>query len=110
MKTFTIVSLLLLTACATERVKPIEDCAPIYKWSTYDCGVPPARDHITLQWLNGWLIDKDGNWTLSPDHYATLGDDMAEIIKGSGQLKELVLFYERCIDAAQGLADDERTE
>ncbi len=96
----TISCLLVLMACAPKQVKPIEDCAPVYVPVTYDCGTEPARDHITLQWLDGWIVDEDGNWTLTPDHYAILGDDVAEIIKGSSQLKELVKFYEKCVEAA----------
>ena len=101
---------LLLTGCATETLKPIELEPIVYKWKTYDCGVPPSRDHIDLTWADGWIVNAEGLWTLTPEHYAILGENIADIITGSNQLKELVMFYEKCIEVSKGLIENERNE
>ena len=100
LKLFLIISLLLFTACSLDRTKPIEDCAPVIKWKSYDCGIPPSRDHIDLGKFDSfWVVDENGLWTLTPEHYAMLGEAMAKVLDGSSQLKELVSFYENCVAA-----------
>lgn len=90
---------LLLSGCSLDRVK--RDPAPqiIYKWKTYDCGVPPARDHINFT-VPKFEVTSEGYWRLTAEQYGILGEAMQDIIKGSGQLLELVRFYERCIEKA----------
>ena len=87
-----------LLGCDPNRVKPEPDVEIVYKWRTYDCGTPPARDKVSFR-IPKWVI-VDGLYTLTPSHYADLGENMQEIIKASGQLLETVRFYENCIKAA----------
>jgi len=94
-----LISVLILSGCVKDRVK--RDIPPqiITKFKTYNCGVPPARDKINLRSVTIKIID--GLYTFTPDQYGNLGDNMADIIKASGQLVEIVRFYEACILAAQ---------
>ncbi len=99
LKALLISSILLLPGCGTlDKLK--RDVPPqiITEWRTFDCGVPPATDRVNFRPVEWEIID--GLFTLSTDMYANLGENMQEIIKASGQLVEVVRFYESCIEAA----------
>lgn len=94
---------LLLSGCGfiREKVLPVADCEPVVNWLTYDCGVPPARDKVSLR-VPTWVIDRQtGNWTLTAAEYSNLADSTLDIEMAFGQLREEIAFYEACILAAQ---------
>ena len=101
LKLFIILSSALLVGCgAVEKLK--RDIPPqiITEWKTYDCGTPPARDPINFK-VPVFVVTSEGLYTLTPEQYAKLGENMQDIIKASGQLIEVIRFYQSCIDAAQ---------
>ena len=100
LKLFITISLVvLLASCGPERLQREVPPQVITKWKTYDCGVPPARDHINFT-IPKFEVTGEGYWRLTAEQYGVLGEAMQDIIKGSGQLLELVKFYENCIEAA----------
>ena len=101
-----LISLSLAGCGAVEKLKRTEPPQVITQWRTYDCGIPPARDKINFR-IPEFKITTDGLYTLTPDQYGNLGEAMQDIIKASGQLLEVIRFYERCIASAQEKSDVE---
>ena len=100
LKLFITISLILVLAgCGLDRVQREVPPQIITKWKTYDCGVPPARDHINFT-VPRFVVTSEGHWQLTAEQYAILGEAMQDIKKASGQLVELVRFYEKCIEKA----------
>ncbi len=100
LKLFITISLILVLAgCGLEMVKREVPPQIIYRYVTYDCGVPPARDHINFV-IPKFEVTDEGYWRLTAEQYAILGEAMQDIKKGSGQLLELAMFYESCIEKA----------
>jgi hypothetical protein len=92
---------LALTACGSrQRVDDIKDVQVITKWKTYECGVPPEVDFVSLNKPDFFVIE-DGKYTMTPDMYAQMGENFTLIIKAAKQLKSVIGFYESCIAAAQ---------
>ena len=94
-----LISLVVLAGCSIDRVKREAPPQIITKWKTYNCGVPPARDHINFV-IPKFKVTDEGDWLLTSEQYAILGEAMQDIKNGSAQLLELVHFYEQCIEAA----------
>jgi len=97
-----LISFVLLSACGMDRTKREVPPQIITKWRTYDCGIPPARDHITFR-LPKFVVSPEGLYTLTAEEYGDLGENMADIIKASGQLLETIRFYQQCIEAANAV-------
>ena len=91
-----------LPICSVDQVKREPPPQIITEWRTYDCGDPPTRDPIKLKPIE-WKI-LDGRYTLAPEQYAVLGENMGEILKASGQMVAVIRFYRGCIEA--GNRDD----
>ena len=90
----------LLVGCGTlDRLKHEVPPQIITEWRTYDCPNPPRVDPVKFRPVV-WVIE-GGSYTLSPDGYANLGENMADIISRSAQMREIILFYMKCIDAAK---------
>jgi len=100
LRTFLIISLLVLAGCASrQKVQAIPDAEIITKWRTFDCGTPPETDFINLT-VPRWRII-DGRYTLTPEEYANLGESVSDIIKAARQMSEVIDFYQKCIASAQ---------
>lgn len=101
-----IISSLLVGCGGVEELQ--RDIPPqiITKFKTYNCGIPPARDKVNFR-VPKFVVSSDGLYTLTPESYADLGEAMQDIIKASGQLLEVIRFYERCIESAQEKSDVE---
>ncbi len=100
LKLFIILISSLLVGCGVlGRVKPDVPPQIITEWRTFDCGNPPARDHINFK-VPVFVVTSDGLYTLDAEQYGRLGEAMQSIIKASGQLVEVIRFYESCIEAA----------
>lgn len=91
----------LLAGCAsTPPTLPIPQTAVITKYVYADCGIPPAREQISLSPVV-WDIqpDETGNqrFTLLAEEYQKLGVNTAEILKGVQELVTEIEYYEKCV-------------
>lgn len=101
LKIFSIISLALLffTGCGSrQKTEVIPDVEIVTEWRTFDCGAEPAIDFVKLTPPTWKIID--GNFTLTPDEYAKLGESFSMIIKSVKQMRLKVQYYETCIERA----------
>lgn len=98
MKHFLTISLLFLVGCSSHQpVEDVPDVQTVVKWRTVACPEPPDRDPVKFRPVT-WAI-VDGRFTLEPDHYANLGDNMSDILKATEQLKTEIRYYLDCISS-----------
>jgi len=99
------ISLLTVVSCGGNPVvDPLGTPEVVTNWVTFDCGDPPARDKVSFHLITFRI--RDGLYTLTGDEYAKLGENTSDMIKGAAQLKNVIKFYENCIQAAQNKAGE----
>lgn len=93
-----IISLVMIGCSSRQPVEQIPDVMTIVEWRTFDCGQPPGRDRVEFRPVVWKIID--GKFTLVPDQYANLGDNMSDLIMGTKQLIAEIQYYLDCISSA----------
>ena len=103
-KLLLIISLVVfLSACAGNKTKPIEDVVIVTEYVAFDCGYSPVIDFVKFQ-MPVWNV-VDGNFTLAPEEYAKLGENMTLIIKAIKQMVLKIGYYESCIASNLSLGE-----
>lgn len=96
-------AMLGLGGCASAPPAPnlVPTIVEVARYIAYECGVPPALVHLSLLDVE-WevLPDAEGvqRFTLTPDEYENLGNNVTELLVRTKQLIAQRDFYEECIE------------